>query len=73
LTVASPTAPKELEGRWTGTLKVNEQTSFRLAFRVEKEKADGPLRAVMDSLDQNVNGIPVTALSLEKGQLNFEN
>jgi hypothetical protein len=27
----------------------------------------------MDSLDQNVNGIPVTALSLEKGQLNFEN
>src|SRR6516165_5794073 len=35
LTVASPAAPKELAGRWTGTLKVNEQISFRLALRVE--------------------------------------
>ncbi len=73
LAIANPVAPKELEGRWTGTLKVNDQISFRLALRVEKEKADGTLKAVIDSLDQNVNGIPVTAVSLEKGQLSFEN
>jgi hypothetical protein len=71
LTPATPAAPKELEGRWTGTLKVDEQISFRLALRVEK--TDGTLTAVIDNLDQNVNGIPVTAISLEKGQLSFEN
>jgi hypothetical protein len=71
LTVASPAAPKELEGRWTGTLKVDEETAFRLVLRVEK--TDGTLKAVVDSLDQNVSGIPVTAISLEKGQLSFEN
>ena len=71
LTIASPAAPKELAGRWTGTLKVNEQTSFRLALRVEK--TDGTLRAVIDSLDQNVRGIAVTAISLERGHLTFEN
>jgi len=73
LATANPVAPKELEGRWTGTLKVSDQISFRLALRVEKEKADGPLKAVIDSLDQNVNGLPVTAVSLKKGQLSFEN
>jgi len=71
LTVAGPAAPKELAGHWTGTLQVNEQISFRLALRVDR--TDGTLKAVIDSLDQNVKGIPVTAISLEKGQLTFEN
>jgi hypothetical protein len=66
-------APKELEGRWTGTLEVNAQTSFRLALRVEKPKTGAGWTAVIDSLDQNVNGIPVTAIALQGDQLTFEN
>jgi hypothetical protein len=65
--IANPAAPRALEGRWTGTLKVNDQISFRLALRVEEGKA------AIDSLDQNVNGIPVTSITLEKDQLRFEN
>jgi hypothetical protein len=65
--IAGPAAPKALEGRWTGTLEVNDQISFRLALRVENGTA------VIDSLDQNVSGIPVTAIALEKDQLRFEN
>ena len=74
LNVAGPAAaPKELEGRWAGTLKVNEQISFHLALRVEPEKPGAALKAVVDSLDQNVNGIPVTTIALEKDQVRFEN
>lgn len=58
-------APKELTGVWNGKLEVNDQISFRLAFRVENG------RAVLDSLDQNVNGIPITSLSLKGDQLEF--
>ena len=53
-------APKELEGRWTGTLKVNVQVSFRLALHVEKPKTGDGWTALIDSLDQGVDGIPVT-------------
>jgi len=66
-------APKELEGRWTGTLKVNDQVSFRLALRVEKPKSGDGWTAVIDSLDQGVNGIPVTAIGLKGDELTFEN
>lgn len=52
--------------RLAGTLKVNDQISFRLAFRVENGKA------VIDSLDQGVKGIAVSSISLEKGKVNFE-
>ena len=66
-------APKELEGRWTGTLKVNDQVSFRLALRVEKPKTGDGWTAVIDSLDQDANGIPVTAIGLKGDELTFEN
>ena len=52
---ASPTA-KELAGAWVGTLKVNDQISFRLALRVEGGKA------VIDSLDQGVKDIEVNTV-----------
>jgi len=73
LSIAGPAAPKEREGRWAGALKINEHISFNLALRVVREKPDEPLRAVIDSLDQKVNGIPVTTIALEKDQLRFEN
>jgi hypothetical protein len=66
-------APKELEGRWTGTLKVNDEVSFRLALRVEKPKTGDGWTAVIDSLDQGANGIPVTAIELKGDELTFEN
>jgi hypothetical protein len=66
-------APKELEGRWTGTLKVNDDVSLRLAFRVEKPKTGDDWTAVIDSLDQGVNDIPVTAIGLKGDELTFEN
>jgi hypothetical protein len=66
-------APKELEGRWTGTLKVNDQVSFRLALRVEKPDTGDDWTAVIDSLDQGVNDITVTAIELKGDDLSFEN
>ena len=57
---------KELAGAWVGTLKINDQTSFRLALRVEGGKA------VIDSLDQGVKDIEVNTLSYDKGKVRLE-
>ncbi len=66
-------APKELEGRWAGTLNVNDQVSYRLALRVEKPITGDDWTAVIDSLDQGANNIPVTAIALKGDELTFEN
>ena len=56
-------AAKKLAGAWAGTLKINDQTSLRLALRVEGAKA------VIDSLDQGVKDIEVNTLSHDKGKV----
>ncbi len=65
-----PTVPKELAGIWEGTLSFNNN-DLRIVVRTVTEK-DKPLRAVLDSPDQGVNGIPITALELKDGTLTFK-
>ena len=62
----SPAASKALQGAWISTLKINDQLSLRMGFRVENGKA------VVDSLDQGVKDIPVSSLTLENGKVTFD-
>lgn len=68
---ARPPIPKELEGIWEGTLKIQKTISLRLVLRVEKDK-DGRLRASLASPDQGASRIGVTAIGLKDGELTFE-
>lgn len=66
-----PEAPKALLGTWQGKIEVGGGTSLRMVLRVEEGK-DGRRSAVLDSPDQGVRGIPVTAIDLADGMLTFE-
>ncbi len=55
----SPAASKALQGARISTLKVSDQLSLRLGFRL------GNGKAVVDSLDQGVKDIPVSSLTFE--------
>lgn len=68
---ARPPIPKELEGIWEGTLKIQKTISLRLVLRVEKDK-DGRLRATLASPDQGAAKIGVSAIGLKDGELTFE-
>ncbi len=68
---ARPSIPKELEGIWEGTLKIQKTISLRLVLRVEKDK-EGRLRATLASPDQGAAKIGVTAIGLKDGELTFE-
>ncbi|MHB1558348.1 MAG: alpha/beta hydrolase family protein [Isosphaeraceae bacterium] len=68
---ARPPIPKELEGIWEGTLKIQKTISLRLVLRVEKNK-DGRLGATLASPDQGAARIAVTAIGLRDGELTFE-
>lgn len=70
--VAGPVAPKELAGLWEGKLDING-AALRLVLRVEKPKGRDDLVPVLDSPDQGIMGIPVTAIALEGGNVTFEN
>jgi pimeloyl-ACP methyl ester carboxylesterase len=58
-----------LEGHWSGSLQAGE-AMLHLVLHVSKA-ADGSLQATIDSLDQGVYGIEVTALTLKNSILNF--
>jgi uncharacterized protein len=62
-------AAQEITGDWQGTLKAGGG-ELRLVLHVNKG-ADGSLKATLDSIDQNANGIPVTSISLQGAKLNF--
>ncbi len=68
---ARPPIPKELEGVWEGTLKIQKIISLRLVLKVEKGK-DGRLMASLASPDQGAARIPLTAIGLKDGELTFE-
>jgi len=61
--------PSTLEGHWSGSLQAGEAV-LHLVLHVSKA-ADSSLQATIDSLDQGVYGIEVTALTLKSSILNF--
>jgi len=53
----------------TGTLKVGS-VELRLVLHIGRE-SNGALKATLDSVDQGMNGIPVTSMSLNPSKLEF--
>ena len=62
--------PPEMAGDWQGTLGAGA-AELRLVLHVARS-ADGTLAATMDSPDQGVRGLPVSALTLKDGRLSFK-
>jgi uncharacterized protein len=58
-----------LEGHWSGSLQAGEAV-LHLVLHISKA-ADGSLQATIDSLDQGVYGIAVTALTRKGSTLRF--
>jgi uncharacterized protein len=77
ISAQAPAVPKprpqhnlpSLEGHWSGSLQAGEAV-LHLVLHVSKA-SDGSLQATIDSLDQGVYGIEVTALTLKGSILNF--
>jgi pimeloyl-ACP methyl ester carboxylesterase len=62
-------AQTPIAGDWQGTLNAGG-VELRLALHIAAAK-DGTLIATFDSIDQGVNGIPVSAISLKDSKLIF--
>ena len=60
---------QDIAGDWQGKLSAGGM-ELRLVLHVTKG-ADGVLKGTLDSIDQNVNGIPVTSFSLKDSKLNL--
>jgi len=58
-----------LEGHWSGSLQAGEAV-LHLVLHIAKSE-DGSLKATIDSLDQGVYGIEVTALTQKDSTLHF--
>ncbi len=69
LLAASLARAQDIVGDWQGTLSVGG-AELRLVLHVTKA-ADGALKATLDSVDQNANGIPVSSISLKDSKLNL--
>lgn len=74
---AAPTPPpapapsaNPAEGIWFGVLEAHG-TKLRIAFHIQRD-ASGALYATLDSLDQNVKGIPFQRTTLEGSALRLE-
>ena len=61
---------KSIAGDWRGTLKAGE-AELRLVLHIT-EVSDGSLKATLDSIDQNANGIPVTTITLKDSKLSLD-
>ena len=59
---------KQLLGRWSGKLKVNETVSLTVVVRFE-QNAEGKIVVLMDSPDQNAKDIPVSSAAFADGKL----
>jgi len=62
-------AQSQIAGDWIGTIDAGG-AQLRLALHITAAN-DGGLTATFDSVDQGVNGIPVTAISLKDSKLAF--
>lgn len=67
--MSSTVLSQDLTGQWEGTLQV-QGTQFRIVFHVIK--TDNQYKSTMDSPDQQVNGIPVTATNFSYPDVKFE-
>jgi hypothetical protein len=61
-------AQAQIAGDWQGTLNAGG-TELRLALHIAAK--EGSLTATFDSIDQGVNGVPITAISLKDSKLVF--
>jgi pimeloyl-ACP methyl ester carboxylesterase len=67
---ASPSLAQDISGDWNGTLNTG-MGELRLVLHIAKN-ADGTLKATLDSVDQNANGIPVTSAILKDSNLSLK-
>lgn len=67
----APPAPtvEGLDGDWDGVLNVNG-AKLRLTLHVKTSPAEGTI-ASLDSVDQNANGLPVTAIHHDGAKVDF--
>lgn len=64
-----PHIPTTLEGSWSGSLEAGDAV-LHLVLHVSKSQ-DGALKATIDSLDQGVYGIEITALTQNDSDVRF--
>jgi hypothetical protein len=69
-TEPKPAERPSIEGTWQGTLTLPGR-SLRLAFRIHRQ-AGGGYGAVMDSLDQGLDGIPVDKVTFQQGKVRMD-
>ncbi len=60
---------QDITGDWQGTLSAGGM-ELRLALHINKS-ADGSYQGTMDSIDQNANGIPLSAISVKDSNVSF--
>lgn len=65
----TPHSPATLEGNWAGSLQAGDVV-FHFVLHVSKS-SDGAFKASIDSLDQGVYGIEVTALTQNDSDVRF--
>jgi uncharacterized protein len=65
----APAKASDIDGAWMGTLDAGA-TKLRVVFHITNT-ADG-LTATMDSLDQNIKGLPVTKVTRDGSSLKLE-
>jgi uncharacterized protein (TIGR03435 family) len=68
VTPALQAQDKDITGTWQGTLEAGK--GLRTVVKITKD--DGKLKAVMFSIDQGGQPIPVTSISLQGSSVNFE-
>jgi len=68
--VANLARAQDISGDWQGTLN-NGVGRLRLVLHISKSP-DGPLKATLDSVDQNASGIAVTSIALIGSKLRLE-
>ncbi|MEI9978854.1 MAG: hypothetical protein WDN23_07570 [Edaphobacter sp.] len=59
---------KDITGNWQGTLQAGQ--GLRTLIKISKD--DGKLKAVMYSIDQGGQPIPITSISLQGSAVNFD-
>ena len=64
-----PAAQPAVTGDWQGTLSAGGN-QLRIGLHIAAAK-DGSLTATFDSIDQGVNGVPITAVALNDSKLTF--
>ena len=69
ITVAADASP--IVGNWEGTLDPGAQPKKRLLVHISAAQ-DGTLSGTIDYPDQDISGIPITAITYKEPTLHFE-